>query len=261
MVDNTIVIERKNSIATLSINRPEKRNALSQIMWLRIEELVAEIEQDSNIRVLIVRGRGRKAFCAGADISELAGNASNESAQRLNNAIIQRTQVRLEELSRPTIAMIEGACYGGGCGLALACDFRFANTESHYAITPVKLGLLYSLRDTRRLFNLVGPALCKEMLFTGRQLDAQEAMTKGLVSRLYPADELLRETENFAHLLARQSLFSQQGIKATIALLEGHNNVDGEILERLFDKSFNGIDCKEGTAAFLEKRSPNFPYK
>lgn len=256
-----ILLSIENNIATLTINRPEKRNALSTDMWQGIESTLEAVENNADVHVLIIAGSGGKAFCAGADIAEIASNIDNEAEQRLNNALIERTNIKLETLNRPTIAMIEGSCYGGGCGLSLACDFRIATDNSSFAITPAKLGVLYSLRDTQRLYNLVGPAITKEMLYTGGQLDAKKALSVGLISKLVSSAELLDTTMAFAAELASRSLYSQRGIKATLALLEGTAELNEQAVKKLFDEGFSGEDCREGTSAFLAKRSPNFKYK
>ena len=149
-----IAVEFRGPVATLVLNRPERRNALDFDMWRTMLRELERLEADEAVRVVVVRGAGEQAFSAGADIKEFA--ALLEDRQRLeeNNQVVQQAQIALEEFSKPTIAMIRGACMGGGCGIALACDLRLAEGAARFGITPAKLGLLYSERDTRRLHRL-----------------------------------------------------------------------------------------------------------
>lgn len=258
-MNDNITLHRDGHLAIITINRPEKRNALNQSMWLAIGDALDTVAADTSARILLLTGAGTQAFCGGADIGELSDQMADPKKQQTANRIIQDIQIRLEELPRPTIAMINGACFGGGCGLALACDFRLAANTSRFAITPAKLGLLYSRRDTQRLYNLVGPAASKELLYTAKPIDADRALSAGLVDRVIPADKLESEARTLAAELAANSQFSLQGLKATLASLQGAPTMSDHALENLFDEAFNGPDFAEGSRAFLEKRQPIFP--
>ncbi len=259
MKDNSIELVRKGPIATLAINRPERRNALSQSMWETMAEYLDEVAADNSIRTLKVTGHGG-CFSAGADISEFTEIASDPERLRVNNHIVQVAQQKLEELAKPTIAVIDGACIGGGCGLALACDIRIASDTSFFAITPAKLGLIYSLRDTRRLLALVGPAFTKEMLYTGTKLDSALALEKGIINRRVAASELADTAQQLAQQLASGSQYSIRGIKQIIAALEGYGTLDEDAAQQLFDEAFTAADCQEGVQAFLDKRPANFTW-
>lgn len=259
MSASNIELLRDGAIARLIINRPERRNALNQSMWETLDTTLNSIASDPSIRVVIVTGSGG-CFSAGADISEFRELAADPERLRANNAVVQRAQEKLEELPRPTIAMIEGACVGGGCGIALACDFRIASTDAVFAITPARLGLIYSLRDTRRLLSLVGPAFTKEMLYTSRKLDSQEAVSRGLINRAVVAEQLPQTVDTLAQELATTSQYSVRGVKQVVAALEGYGTLDEAATQALFDNAFTADDCREGVAAFMEKRQPIFTW-
>lgn len=260
MSADNILLERQDHIAVLTISNPEKRNAIDQSMWEAIANSMDSIRHDPSARVLIVKGAGEEAFSAGADISEFTELAKDPKRLNKNNRIVQAAQEKLEELNRPTIAMIQGACFGGGCGLALACDFRFAAEGSRFAITPAKLGLIYSVRDTRRLLDLVGPSLTKEMLYTAKTLSDREALQYGIINRLIPAVSLEAETLKFAEQLNAGAQYSIRGIKEVIALLEGYGDKTEQDIEQMYDDAFNMPDCQEGVSAFLAKRKPDFSW-
>jgi enoyl-CoA hydratase len=253
-----IQYQSDDGIATLTINRAEKRNALNNAMWLTISEALAQAKADAAVKALILTGAGEQAFCGGADIAELADNLANPGRQQQSNEVIQRVQAELEEFPKPTIAAIRGACFGGGCGLALACDFRFASPDSQFAITPAKLGLLYSLRDTRRLYNLVGLALSRELLYLAKPINAERARSGGLVDQLVDGDTLMTTASDFARSLSGNSRQSLRGIKATLAHLQGLPAPDEAGLAQLFDQAFTSEDFNEGSQAFLQKRPAKF---
>jgi len=253
-----IELSLNGAVATLLINRPERSNALNQAMWKALHEAIATIVADDRIRAVVLRGAGGKVFCAGADISEFTQLAKKPEQQAENNEWVQKTQAALQALSKPSLAMISGACVGGGCGLALACDFRFAVPDAVLAITPAKLGLLYSLADTRRLYNLVGPGPTRELLFTGKMVEAEAALAIGLVNRVVAEGDIEAETFAFADTLASASATSISGMKQVLSVLEGRGNCSEMELEALFLAAFQGRDFREGTEAFLEKRSPDF---
>ncbi|GGF60527.1 enoyl-CoA hydratase/isomerase family protein [Alteromonas lipolytica] len=259
MTDSAVTLSIHDNIASICINRPERKNAMSQAMWLRLYELLCEVEQDPEVRVVVLTGSGG-CFSAGADIKEFAGFASDSEALKASNAQIMQTQLKLEMLNRPTIAMVEGACVGGGCGLALACDMRVAAESAFFAITPAKLGLLYSHRDTRRLLALVGPSKTKELLFTGQRLSAQAALACGFINKLATTDDVQTVTDELAATIAANSQSAIRGIKTMLAGLEGVTDLSESEYLTLFDDAFSSADCEEGLAAFLDKRAAKFTW-
>ena len=203
-------------IGRVFLNQPEKRNALSQSMWQAIPAVCEAIEADPSIRVVIVSGSGSQAFSAGADISEFETIYASVETTRLANDAIRLAQARLRNLSVPTIAMIDGVCIGGGLGIALACDFRFAANTARFAITPAKLGIAYSYLDTAQLVEKVGPVGARDILFSARQIQADEAKNMRLIERIFEPEALERETVAYAETLASLSRTSIQTAKTII---------------------------------------------
>jgi len=245
-------------VATLELNQPEKHNAVSSAMWRALPEAVAAIEADAAIRVVLVRGAGGRAFSAGADISEFADVYSDAGRTEAYNAAVRAGQAALRHLQRPVIAVIDGVCVGGGCGIALACDLRFASSSARFAITPARLGLAYSYADTAQLVEKVGPARAKDILFSGRMLPAEEALAIGLIDRVIAAEELEGTVRNYAADLALLSQTSIRAAKAIVNMLVDDGAETPAEAARIADASFAGPDFEEGFRAFLEKRKPRF---
>jgi enoyl-CoA hydratase/carnithine racemase len=256
MGDDLILLRGDNHTATLLINRPHKRNALSVAMWQAIPGLLAQVANDSAVRLVFVRGAGG-VFAAGADIAEMPSvYATAEAAQR-NDDAIQGAMAAIEDFPKPVVALIEGACVGGGCGIALACDIRIAAHGARLGITPAKLGLVYGAADARRLVQAVGLSRAKDILFTGRLLGADEALAVGLVDRSVPPEALEAEAAALAAQITANSGWSHRAQKEVLALLRG--GADGAQRSReLFGQSFGGADFAEGFAAFTQKRPPRF---
>lgn len=242
--------------ATLWFDRPASRNALTVAMWSAIPALVAQVAADDAVRVLFVRGAGG-TFAAGADIAEMPAVYASEAAALANDERIQGAMQALETCAKPTIALIEGACVGGGCGLALACDFRFAAEGARFGITPAKLGLVYGAADSRRLVEAVGLSAARDLLFTGRLVDAGRALAIGLVDEVVAPEELEGFGLEQAARLAAASSWSISAQKEVLGLLRA--GADGHPRSRaLFGQSFTGRDFQEGYAAFTQKRPPRF---
>jgi len=253
----TLHLEKTGKIAHLIIDRPDKRNAFSQEMWELFPELLADAMGDDAVRVLSVHASQKdSAFCAGADIGEFAAGANNPEWRARNQAAIRRVQYELARAPKPTIAIVDHDCIGGGCGIAIACDMRVAGFKARFGITPAKLGLVYSLHDTKLLVDLVGPAQAKRILFTGQLLSAEEAHDIGLVTIL--AEDPYAEAMELAETMASVSSHSQIMSKAIIRrILDGQADDDAETAAQ-FDEAFSGADFAEGVSAFLGKRKPEF---
>lgn len=256
--NSPIHTEKAGSFGYLMLNRPEKRNAMSEAMWRMLPEAATALDRDPDVRVIIVASTSEAAFSAGADIAELEQIAKDKARQESNRVAIREAQRTLARLAKPTIARISGACMGGGCGIAIHCDFRFAATGARFGITPAKLGLVYPLNDTKQLMDLVGPAKAKSMLFTGRVVDAEKALAIGLVDELCAQEELAAKVEGFANQMASVSQYSVRGIKGFVQrILDGQVDDDATTAD-LFRAAHEGEDAAEGVRAFLEKRVPNF---
>jgi enoyl-CoA hydratase len=255
---DSMYIEKHENIATLFFDRPDKRNALSFEMWSKIPQLLAEVEEDNQIKVLILRGIDEKAFSAGADISEFNTHRSTPESAEKYRRVTGKAEKSLAELSKPTISMIQGYCIGGGCELAVASDFRFSDTSGKFAITPSKLGFVYHFSGTQQLFELIGPSKTKDILFSGRILDADEAFRIGLIDRFYTPEEIVGKTYEYAQLLARNSQTTISGAKKIINEIHKGKTKEDEMIARMILSSYQSSDYIEGVQAFNEKRRPIF---
>lgn len=249
-------LERSGPIARLIIERAAQRNAFTQEMWDGFPLLLAEAVADEAVRVLVLQSAVPGAFSAGADIVEFSAFARDERWMQRNRESIRRAQRDLTRARKPTIALIEGVCAGGGCGLALACDVRIAAPAARLGIPAAKLGLVYSLHDTKLLTDLVGPSQAKRLLFTGQLVEAAEAARIGLVDLVSP--DAAAEAAALAGSISAVSPHSVTVMKTIIRrILDGQTDDDESTL-REFDGAFAGADFEEGVSAFLEKRPPRF---
>lgn len=239
-------------IAHLVIDRAAKRNAIDQAMWEVFPKLIGTAMADPAVRVLMLRAAAPGAFSAGADIAEFATGARDPDWRTKNQAAIVAAQTALSRAPKPTIAFVEGDCVGGGCGLAIACDIRIATATARFGITPAKLGLVYSLHDTKLLVDLVGPAQAKRILFTAQLIDAQEAHRIGL------ADLLDADPFALAETIAANSAHTARQAKAMVRRILDGQAEDDAATSALFAAAFTLPDFDEGVSAFLEKRKPDF---
>ncbi|SEI80130.1 Enoyl-CoA hydratase/carnithine racemase [Sphingobium sp. AP50] len=252
----TLRLERDGPIARLLVDRPDRRNAMTQAMWTQLPVLVGEAMADDTVRVLILASATPGLFCAGADINEFAACSADADWRVANQAAIRSSQYALTHAEKPVIAAIDGDCVGGGCGLAIASDLRIASPASRLGITPAKLGIVYSLFDTKLLVDLVGPAHAKRILFTGALHDADEALAIGLIDQI--ATDPLAAADSLAHTIAANAQHSVRSSKAIIRrILDGQADDDAATLA-LFRDAFTLPDFAEGVAAFREKRRPDF---
>ena len=252
----TLLLDRDGPVATLTINRPDRLNALTFAMFSRLPALLAEAEAMDGVRVLVLRGAGRKSFSAGADISEFeTARTTPQQAAAYDDAVLAAEEA-LATFPAPTIAAIHGHCYGGGCALALACDLRFASSGARFAITPAKLGIVYPLRATKRLIDAVGPSRAKFILMSGIDIDAARAAAIGLVDEV--DDDVDAAVSEFAELLATRSGITQRAAKQTIARILDGATADDDAQAALRDAALASPDYAEGVSAFLERRPPKF---
>lgn len=256
MDEKVISCSVEGRIARIGIRRPDKRNALANRHWEALEAALAAV-RESRADIMVFSGVPG-AFSAGADIDELGELLATPEAYSASNAVVQRTQLALQRLPQTTVAVIDGACVGGGLGLALACDLRLASARARFAITPARLGLVYSADDSRRLVHAVGMARARELLLTGRLLDAATAADWGLVHQLVDVDALEAAEAALIEGLCATSGQARRGIKTVLGHLGGDATMDAAQAAAAFDGAFASSDFAEGAAAFLAKRAPRF---
>jgi len=253
-----ISLVKNGSIAELVLNRPRAKNAICNAMWRAMPGLIGEAASDPAIRVLMVHGGDGGAFSAGADIVELATIADTPEAADRFHAQMSMALKTLANFPGPVIARIDGPCIGAGLALALACDLRFATNTARFGVTPAKLGLTYPLADTRALVALIGAARAKDLIFSARLMDADEALRLGLVERVVPENELIDYAQTYAQQLCEPSAHTQRAMKTMINAMGDHNTVLSLQSQDIFIESFSIADFKEGVLAFSRKRKPDF---
>lgn len=248
---------RSTHIGELVLSQPARRNALNAAMWAGLPALLEKVENTDGLKVLIVRGDGDH-FASGADISEFESlYATRETAKAISDDIAASFNA-LAAFPLPTIALIRGACVGGGCGLALCCDIRFADNTSKFAITPAKLGLVYPFSDVQRLIETVGIPNAKDILLSARLIKAKRAEKMGLINKLFKPDDLDREAMAYAEGLTALSIQSAIITKKMFAAYQsGQSGENSQSMDWFLD-GFTSKDFKEGYKAFLEKRKPDF---
>ncbi|GAA3643576.1 enoyl-CoA hydratase/isomerase family protein [Streptomyces fenghuangensis] len=242
----------QDGVATLTIDNPAKRNAMTPDMWRRMPAVLERLAADPAVRALVLTGGGG-TFCAGADISAL--REGDEESRRLAVA----AEEALAAFPRPTLAAVRGHCVGGGCQLAVACDLRFAAEGALFGITPARLGIVYGASSTRRLVSLVGPATAKYLLFSGELIGTERALRTGLVDEVHPEGELEERVAAFARLLVSRSQLTQAAAKE-FANGAGAGPVPPERVAYWEERARESGERAEGVAAFLERRPPVFTW-
>jgi enoyl-CoA hydratase len=250
---------KDGGIGWVVFNNPERRNAVSLEMWQSLTMVLKAYAEDPDVRVIILKGEGDKAFVAGADISQFKEKRSSPEAVQHYNATADEAAETLRSCPKPTIAMIRGYCIGGGTGIAVNCDIRIAAEDAKFGVPAAKLGLGYRFAGIKRLADVVGPAFTAEIFYTGRQFNAQEAVQMGLVNRLVPVAELESYTRELANTVVNNAPLTIASVKR--ALLEYGKDAserDLALCQRMVDACYVSEDYKEGQTAFMEKRAPLF---
>jgi enoyl-CoA hydratase/carnithine racemase len=253
-----VALVRDGAVAHIVLNRPERRNALDARMWTTVSQLVKSLAGDAEIKVVTLRGAGERAFSAGADIKEFEAVYGTPESAHAHNAIIREAQNALASLSQPTIAMVRGDCVGGGCGLALACDLRFASMDARFAISPARIGAAYGFLETRRLVAAVGPSRAKDLLFSGRTVNGEEALRIGLADRIATPEDLDAMAAHYVASLLKNSSRSIALMKSMVNAASNVNVMGETHIEEAYVKSFHSSHFREGYTAFIEKRAPDF---
>jgi enoyl-CoA hydratase len=254
----TLLTSTENNILTITINRPEKLNALNQMVMAELEEAITEIENDQYIRAAIITGSGQKAFVAGADISEFSGLSIGEGMDLARRG--QEIFFKIENASKPIVAAVNGFALGGGCELAMACHFRIASENAQFGQPEVNLGLIPGYGGTQRMVALIGKGRALELLLSGSLIKAETALQYGLVNHVVKQEELLDKTKTLLqNIISKAPLAIAHCIKAVNAGTHRAHGFDAEV--EAFGDCFGTEDMKEGTAAFLERRKPQFKGK
>jgi enoyl-CoA hydratase len=252
-------VEVENGIAIMTLDNPPL-NVLSIEMGNQIGEAISQVEHDDNVFAVVLTGAGDKAFMAGADIKEFPRYIEENIAEEMALAF-DGTMTRLDKLGKPTIAALNGMTLGGGCELALACDFRVAEEQVVIGLPEVKLGVFPGAGGTQRLPRLIGASRAKELILIGEPISAAEAYRVGLVNRLVPSGRALAVALEFAGVFRQRSLAAIRSAKQAIDEGLELKLEDGLALEaRLFGKAFDTHDAKEGITAFIGKRAPKFTH-
>jgi enoyl-CoA hydratase len=252
-----LLVEVADGIAVVKINRPQVLNALNRETLLDLQEAMREVEGRKDVRVVILTGEGEKAFVAGADIAEMRGMYPAEALifSRLGHGALGM----IENLSKPVIAAVNGYALGGGLEIALSCDFIYAAEKAKLGVPEVTLGIFPGFGGTQRLPRLIGKGRAKELIFTGKMIDASEAYDLGIVNKVFPADKLMEEVLSIARLIAQNGPVAVQMAKNSVNAGYDEGCEEGEAIEMTaWANSFATHDQKEGMAAFLEKRRPQF---
>lgn len=255
----SLLVCREPPLAWLTVNRPEAHNALSAAVWGGLAEAVETLAAERDVRVIIVRGAGERAFISGADITEFRAVRADAEAAAEYEQMSRRAWQAFAAAPQPVVAMVNGLCFGGGVAVALACDLRFSADRARFAVPAARLGLSYPMEGIERLVHLVGPGAAADILLSGRVLDAGEALRIGLVNRVVAAAELESATRAYVLAMAAGAPLTlaahKRGIRESLcAAAERDSSGFQEAVRRCFDSA----DYQEGIAAFLEKRAPRF---
>lgn len=260
--ENLLLIDRKERICTISINRPEKRNSLSPPLLFQFADILKRLKEEGEIRCLIIRGAGDKAFSAGYDIGKIpAGQTQEQAAAFRAKNPLQTGLSAVVDFPYPVIAMINGPAYGAGCELAITCDIRIAAAGIRMSMPPAKLGIIYHWGGLMKFINIIGLANTKEMFFTGRAYEASRAREMGLVHYVVPGQELEDFTYQMAREISENAPLSLSGLKTIFnkcLQFQTLSPKDEEEAEKLRQLAFQSEDLKEGQRAFQEKRKPVF---
>ena len=257
--DGKLLAGSHDHIGYVVINNAERHNAISLDMWSAAGDVLTAMTNNDDIRALVVTGAGGKAFASGADISKFEKERSNKEAIAVYGQTSGRFYAALEHFPKPTIAVIRGYCIGGGMALAICCDIRLCTESSRFAVPAAKLGVGYGYPGIKRLTQLVSVAHAKEIFFTARQFDAQEACDMGLVNRVLPEAELDDYAQDYLKRISANAPLTIASVKAiTLAIEQNESERDHDKLDAMVATCFNSQDYVEGRRAFMEKRKPNF---
>ena len=254
-----VLIERKDNIGIVTVNRPEQMNSLNSVTRKEMAEAFTELGDDSEILVIILTGAPGKAFIAGADIKEFLKLNLKTEKELKNDWLV--TEV-IENLKKPVIAMIDGFCLGGGLEIAMSCDLRVASDRTKLGQPEINIGIIPGAGGTQRLTRLVGEGRAMEMILTGRMVKAEEGLQYGILNFIFTPEELEEKTMEMAKKITEKSPYAIERAKQSVKSVSNMNLKEGLKFEReMFLECFTSDDGKEGITAFIEKRKANFKGK
>jgi enoyl-CoA hydratase/carnithine racemase len=252
------IFETDGPLAFLTFNRPDARNAMTWDMYEALTEACDRVDADASVRVFILKGAGGKAFVSGTDIGQFTQFSTRDDAlayERRLDAVFDR----LERVTKPTISQVQGVATGGGCVIALSCDLRVCSSDARFGVPIARtLGNCLSAANTARLMDLVGPARTKDLLFTGRLVDADEAAALGLATRVVSPDAIDKEVRALAEALIAHAPLTIQATKTVVRRIQEARRIDPSLAEDCIAACYGSEDFREGVAAFLAKRTPTF---
>ena len=259
MSDFGIDLRREpDGVAWLALRNRGRLNAVRYEMWEALAATVTELGDDPALRVLVLRGDGDEAFASGADITEFETRRKDAASAAVYERTTARAFAALGACERPIVAMIHGVCVGGGLAIAASADVRIAAADARFALPPARLGLGYHYDGVARLVGLVGPSAAADLIFSARQIDAEEARALGLVNQVVPRADLETVTARYAAGVAANAPLTIQAAKHAIAETQREGAPDVAAVERMIARCFESADYAEGVLAFLEKRRPRF---
>ncbi|MBM3224588.1 MAG: enoyl-CoA hydratase [Candidatus Tectomicrobia bacterium] len=255
-----LLFQIEGAIATITFNRPERRNAITFAMWHELQRLLVDARENPQVRVIVVRGAGQEAFAAGADISEFATHRNSAAKATLYNAAFDAAMDAAEAVGKPTLCLIMGACVGGGCEFSTACDIRIAAENARFGVPIARLGLPVGFREMRRMVHLIGHAKTMELLLTADIIPAQEALRIGLVNHVVPLDQVEAFTYAMAQKIAALAPVVHRVHKEIVQTVLANPALEGltPAQHALAVSPFDTADFQEGWQAFLAKRTPQF---
>lgn len=259
MPQDKIIAVKEGHLGRVIFNNPEKLNAMSQAMWDALAQTMARFDDDNDVRVVVLEGAGERAFVSGADISKFESERANVDRIKEYEISVNKGYESIQHALKPTIAKIRGYCYGGGMGIAVCCDLRICSDDSSFCIPAAKLGVGYGHKNTKVLIDLVGPSFAKEIFYTARRFDADEARMMKLVNRVVPRGELDTYVQSYIDAMTSNAPLSLRATNLIVnELLKDESKRDLVLCNRLAEDCSNSEDIQEGRRAFMEKRTPVF---
>ncbi len=257
-----IIVDKTDGIGRIKLDNQTRRNAMTLGMWEDLGKAIKDFSEDDEIRVIVLSGEGGKSFCAGADISEFEKNRSSEEGVKLYNETVESSSALLKNVTKPTIACIDGFCVGGGVGIATSCDIRLCTDDSIFAIPAAKLGLGYRVDGLSPLVDIVGPSFAMEFFYTARKFTAEDAKFMGYANRVLPRDEFYTYVDDYVKSIAGNAPLTVKAAKVVVKeCVKDEADRDYDLCAQVVDDCFSSEDYVEGRRAFMEKRKPAFKGK